>query len=130
MRVSLTWRAAFHWSPLGDEIAKGIGALAAVADVLDGTAPVLGYVTVVEAHLLAGLAHRELGDQYGAAAAWDSLGYARSHLGDYAEAVTCYREAVEWVASAGTRRQVPAASWRSHSARVSSRSAGVMWTMR
>jgi hypothetical protein len=38
-------------------------ALAAVADVLDGTAPVLGYVTVVEAHLLAGLAHRQLGDQ-------------------------------------------------------------------
>jgi LuxR family maltose regulon positive regulatory protein len=38
-------------------------ALAAVANVLDGTAPVLGYVTVVEAHLLAGLAHRELGDQ-------------------------------------------------------------------
>ncbi len=38
-------------------------ALAAVADVLDGTAPVLGYVTVVEAHPLAGLAHRELGDQ-------------------------------------------------------------------
>jgi LuxR family transcriptional regulator, maltose regulon positive regulatory protein len=38
-------------------------ALAAVADVLDGTAPVLGHVTVLEAHLLAGLAHRELGDQ-------------------------------------------------------------------
>jgi LuxR family transcriptional regulator, maltose regulon positive regulatory protein len=38
-------------------------ALAAVADVLDGTAPVLGYVTVMEAHLLAGLAHRELDDQ-------------------------------------------------------------------
>jgi LuxR family maltose regulon positive regulatory protein len=38
-------------------------ALAAVADVLDGTAPVLGYITVLEAHLLAGLAHRELGDQ-------------------------------------------------------------------
>ena len=38
-------------------------ALAAVRDVLDGTAPVIGYVTVVEAHLLAGLAHRELGDQ-------------------------------------------------------------------
>jgi LuxR family maltose regulon positive regulatory protein len=38
-------------------------ALAAVADVLAGTAPVLGYVTVVEAHLLAGLAHRQLGDQ-------------------------------------------------------------------
>jgi LuxR family maltose regulon positive regulatory protein len=40
-----------------------VAALAAVADVLDGTAPVLGYVTVMEAHLLAGLAHRELGDQ-------------------------------------------------------------------
>ena len=39
------------------------GALAAVADVLESTAPVLGYVTVVEAYLLAGLAHRELGDQ-------------------------------------------------------------------
>jgi LuxR family maltose regulon positive regulatory protein len=38
-------------------------ALAAVASVLDGTAPVLGHMTVMEAHLLAGLAHRELGDQ-------------------------------------------------------------------
>jgi LuxR family maltose regulon positive regulatory protein len=38
-------------------------ALGALRDVLDGTAPVIGYVTVVEAHLLAGLAHRELGDQ-------------------------------------------------------------------
>src|SRR5436190_19257738 len=38
-------------------------ALAAVADVLDGTAPVQGDVTVMEAHLLAGLAHRQLGDQ-------------------------------------------------------------------
>jgi LuxR family maltose regulon positive regulatory protein len=39
------------------------GALGAVRDVLDGTAPVIVYITVVEAHLLAGLAHRELGDQ-------------------------------------------------------------------
>ena len=38
-------------------------ALAAVQHVLDGTAPVIGYVTIVETHLLAGLAHRELGDQ-------------------------------------------------------------------
>ena len=45
------------------------GALAAVADVLDGTVPVVGYVTVVEAHLLAGLAHRELGDQRAASQA-------------------------------------------------------------
>jgi LuxR family maltose regulon positive regulatory protein len=39
------------------------GAPDALHDVLDGTAPVLGYVTVVEANVLAGLAHRELGDQ-------------------------------------------------------------------
>ena len=38
-------------------------ALGALKDVLDGTAPVIGYLTVVEAHLLAGMAHRELGDQ-------------------------------------------------------------------
>ena len=39
------------------------GALGALANVLDGTTPVIGYVTVVEAQLLAGLAHRALGDQ-------------------------------------------------------------------
>ncbi len=39
------------------------GALGALAEVLDGTAPVIGDVTVVEAQLLAGLAHRALGDQ-------------------------------------------------------------------
>jgi LuxR family transcriptional regulator, maltose regulon positive regulatory protein len=44
-------------------------ALGAVADVLDGTAPVLGYTTVTEAHLLAGLAHRQLGDQRAASQA-------------------------------------------------------------
>jgi LuxR family transcriptional regulator, maltose regulon positive regulatory protein len=44
-------------------------ALAAVADVLNGTAPVLGSVTNIEAHLLAGLAHRELGDQRAASQA-------------------------------------------------------------
>jgi LuxR family maltose regulon positive regulatory protein len=38
------------------------GALRAVRPVLDGTAPVVGYVTLVESHLLAGLAHRELGE--------------------------------------------------------------------
>jgi LuxR family transcriptional regulator, maltose regulon positive regulatory protein len=38
-------------------------ALHAVQDVLEGTAPVVGYVTVVVTHLLAGLAHRQLGDQ-------------------------------------------------------------------
>jgi LuxR family transcriptional regulator, maltose regulon positive regulatory protein len=39
------------------------GALDALRDVLDGTAPVIGYLTVVESHLLAGLAYRALGDQ-------------------------------------------------------------------
>ncbi len=39
------------------------GALGAVQDVLDGTAPVIGYGTVVEAQLLAGLAHQQLGDR-------------------------------------------------------------------
>jgi LuxR family maltose regulon positive regulatory protein len=41
-------------------------ALEALAGVLDGTAPVIGQVTVVEAQLLAGLAHRALGDQHAA----------------------------------------------------------------
>ena len=39
------------------------GALDALAEVLDGTTPVIGYVTVVEAQLLAALADRALGDQ-------------------------------------------------------------------
>jgi LuxR family transcriptional regulator, maltose regulon positive regulatory protein len=45
------------------------GALDALRDVLDGTVPVLGYTTVLEAELLAGLAHRELGDQRAASQA-------------------------------------------------------------
>ena len=39
------------------------GALGALREVLDGTAPVTGHVTVVEAQLLAGLASRALGDR-------------------------------------------------------------------
>jgi LuxR family transcriptional regulator, maltose regulon positive regulatory protein len=42
------------------------GALAAVRDVLNRSAQVIGYVTVVETHLLAGLAHRALGDRHAA----------------------------------------------------------------
>jgi LuxR family transcriptional regulator, maltose regulon positive regulatory protein len=45
------------------------GALDVVRPVLAGTAPVIGYVTIVEADLLAGLAHRELGDQRAASQA-------------------------------------------------------------
>jgi LuxR family maltose regulon positive regulatory protein len=42
------------------------GALGAVREVLDGTAPVIGYPTAVEAYLLAALADRELGDLHAA----------------------------------------------------------------
>jgi LuxR family maltose regulon positive regulatory protein len=45
------------------------GALIAVKGVLDGTAPVAGYATVLGAHLLAGRAHRELGDHRAASQA-------------------------------------------------------------
>ncbi|HEY1822701.1 MAG TPA: LuxR C-terminal-related transcriptional regulator [Trebonia sp.] len=38
-------------------------ALAATHDVLNGTAPAIGYMTVIDANLLAALAHSELGDQ-------------------------------------------------------------------
>jgi LuxR family transcriptional regulator, maltose regulon positive regulatory protein len=59
--------------------ANPAGALDAVRDVLDGTARVIGYVTVVEAELLAGLAHRELGDQRAAnQAAERALGLAEA----------------------------------------------------
>jgi LuxR family maltose regulon positive regulatory protein len=44
-------------------------ALAAVQDVLGGKAPAIGYVTIVEANLLAALTNRELGDQRAATAA-------------------------------------------------------------
>jgi LuxR family maltose regulon positive regulatory protein len=40
-----------------------VAALAAVQEVLDGNAPVIERLRIVEAHLLAGLAHRKLGDQ-------------------------------------------------------------------
>jgi LuxR family maltose regulon positive regulatory protein len=39
------------------------GALGAVRHVFDGDAPVVGFVTIVESHLLAALAHVALGDQ-------------------------------------------------------------------
>ena len=40
-----------------------------VHEVVDGKAPATGYMTVVEANLLASLAHRDLGDQRAAFAA-------------------------------------------------------------
>jgi LuxR family maltose regulon positive regulatory protein len=45
------------------------GALTAAGDVLTGTAPAIGHLTVTEANLLTALAHRRLGDQRAAFAA-------------------------------------------------------------
>ena len=65
-------------------------------DVLDGTAPVIGYVTVVEAQLLAGLAHRELGDQRAAnQAAERALALAESDRLVLPFAMTGSRELLE-----------------------------------
>ena len=47
-------------------------ALDVVHEVVDGKAPATGYMTVVEANLLASLAHRDLGDQRAAFAATES----------------------------------------------------------
>jgi LuxR family transcriptional regulator, maltose regulon positive regulatory protein len=95
-RLGMTGEARAALAALGDEqassgeirnaravicLAEGdpAGALGALHDVLEGTAPVLGYVTVVETHLLAGLAHRELGDQRAAnQAAEQALALAES----------------------------------------------------
>ena len=72
------------------------GALAAVREVLDGTAPVIGYVTLVEAQLLAGLAHRELGDQRAASqAAERALALAESDRLVLPFAMTGSRELLE-----------------------------------
>ena len=72
------------------------GALGAVREVLDGTAPVIGYITVVEAHLLAGLAHRELGDLRAAnQAAEQALALAESDRLVLPFAMTGSRELLE-----------------------------------
>jgi LuxR family maltose regulon positive regulatory protein len=79
------------------------GALGALADVLDGTAPVIGYVTVVEAQLLAGLAHRELGDQRAAnQAAEHALALAEADRLVLPFAMTGSRELLEALPRHGT----------------------------
>jgi len=62
------WAAATSpWKSGAAAIALAEGdptaALRALQEVLDGRAPVFSYLTVLETQLLAGLAHRELGDQ-------------------------------------------------------------------
>jgi LuxR family maltose regulon positive regulatory protein len=72
------------------------GALDALRDVLDGRAPVIGYVTLVEAELLAGLAHRELGDERAAnQAAERALALAESDRLVLPFAMTGSRELLE-----------------------------------
>jgi LuxR family maltose regulon positive regulatory protein len=72
------------------------GALGALRDVLDGTAPVVGYVTVVEAQLLASLAYRELGDlRAGNQAAERALALAESDRLVLPFAMTGSRELLE-----------------------------------
>jgi LuxR family maltose regulon positive regulatory protein len=72
------------------------GALSAAGEVLDGTAPVVGYVTIVEAQLLAGLAHRELGDQRAANQATErALSLARADRLVLPFAMTGARELLE-----------------------------------
>ena len=71
-------------------------ALGAVQSVLDGTAPVIGYVTVVEADLLAGLAYRAIGDQRAAnQAAERALALAESDRLVLPFAMTGSRELLE-----------------------------------
>ena len=71
-------------------------ALAAVIEVLNGTARALGDVTLIEAHLLAGLAHRELGNERAASqAAEQALALAESDRLVLPFAITGSRELLE-----------------------------------
>ena len=45
---------------------------------------------------------QELGDCYGEAATWDSLGYAH-HLGHHTQAITCYEHALDLLRDLGDR---------------------------
>ncbi|HWM04677.1 MAG TPA: BTAD domain-containing putative transcriptional regulator [Actinophytocola sp.] len=47
--------------------------------------------------------HHDLGDHYGEAASWDSLGYAHHHLGDHERAIACYTRAITLHHTAGDR---------------------------
>ena len=122
------------------------GALGAVRDVLDGTAPVIGYVTVVEAQLLAGLAYRELGDQRAAnQAAERALALAEADRLVLPFAMTGSRELLEALprhqtahaalltdildvmhgASPGSQRPAPVPATGASSARASSGCCGI-----
>jgi LuxR family maltose regulon positive regulatory protein len=74
-------------------------ALAEAQAVVDGTAPVIGFTTVIQAHLLAGLAHRELGDRHAASqAAEHALALAEPDRLVLPFAITGSRELLETIA--------------------------------
>jgi DNA-binding SARP family transcriptional activator len=52
---------------------------------------------------LAVVLHQEVGDRYGEAASWDSLGYAHLRLGEADEALDCYRQALTLHRTVGHR---------------------------
>jgi tetratricopeptide (TPR) repeat protein len=47
--------------------------------------------------------HQELGDGYGEAKSWESIGYMRACLGDHTQAVDCYHRALALLRSLGDR---------------------------
>jgi tetratricopeptide (TPR) repeat protein len=47
--------------------------------------------------------YQDLDDRDGQGNTWDSLGYAHHHLGHYAEAVACYRNALAMFRDLGER---------------------------
>ena len=112
-RLGMTGEARAHLAALDDErassgeirnaravicLAEGnpAAALAAIQDVLGGTAPVVGYVTIVVTHLLAGLAYQQLGDQRAAnQAAERALGLAEADRLVLPFAITGSRELLE-----------------------------------
>jgi LuxR family transcriptional regulator, maltose regulon positive regulatory protein len=78
-------------------------ALGAVRDVLVGTTPVIGYVTIVETQLIAGLAYRELGDRRAAQqAAEQALALAEADGLVLPFAMTGARELMEALPRHGT----------------------------
>jgi LuxR family maltose regulon positive regulatory protein len=71
-------------------------ALAAVRDVLNGVAPAVGYMAVIDANLLAALAHRELGGKRAAEAAIErALALAEADRLILPFAMTASRELLE-----------------------------------
>jgi tetratricopeptide (TPR) repeat protein len=46
---------------------------------------------------------RDLGDRFGEAGTWNSLGYAHHHRGRHAQAITCYQHALDLYRAFGDR---------------------------